>query len=166
MQSLRLILMRHAKSDWGDEGCPDHDRTLNARGRRSAPQMAGWLAASNYLPDIIHASTARRGAETIAGMMTVWKPQPPVYPNPSLYLAHPEAILKLVRSDSLGKATVMLVAHNPGLQQLASHFAGDELDFPTAAIAIFDFPISDWSELTTATPARLIQHVFPKGLGT
>ena len=98
--------------------------------------------------------------------MTVLRPQPPVYPNPSLYLAHPEAILKLVRSDSVGKATVMQVAHNPGLQQFASHYAGDELEFPTAAIAIFEFPISDWSALTTATPARLIQYVFPKGLDT
>ncbi|MEE3099475.1 MAG: histidine phosphatase family protein, partial [Pseudomonadota bacterium] len=65
----RLVLMRHAKSDWGDPGLGDHDRPLNDRGRRAAPRMGAWLAAQGAFPDAALLSSARRVQETWAGVL-------------------------------------------------------------------------------------------------
>ena len=164
MQQHRLILMRHAKSDWSQPSTGDHDRSLNTRGQAAAPKMARWLFSSGHLPDLILASTARRVRETVSGMMSNWDPRPPVYESESLYLATPEAILQAVRTDSLDKASVMVVAHNPGMQYLASQLASRELQFPTAAIAIFEFQIESWQQLAISSDVKLVDYVFPKGL--
>ncbi|MBN9170688.1 MAG: histidine phosphatase family protein [Microbacterium sp.] len=57
---IRLALVRHAKSDWSDDGIADHDRPLNARGERDAPAMARRLAVTGFAPDVIVSSTATR----------------------------------------------------------------------------------------------------------
>lgn len=156
--------MRHAKSDWSQPNTGDHDRSLNARGQAAAPKMARWLANAGDIPDLILGSTARRVRETVSGMMSVWDQQPPAYESKVLYLATPETILQTVRVDSLDKTCVMVVAHNPGIQYLASQLASRELTFPTAAIAIFDFQLETWQQLAMSNDAKLVDYVFPKGL--
>ncbi|XZE53339.1 SixA phosphatase family protein [Planctomycetaceae bacterium SH139] len=158
--------MRHAKSDWNDAAATDHDRTLNDRGRRDAPRMATWLLQQTELPELILASTAVRVSQTLDLLMTSWPSQPPVHPLESLYLAAPETILRTLQTDTLGLSRVMIVAHNPGLQMLANQLAGEHFDFPTAAIAIFDFDDIDWTQLSHSTPARLSAFGTPKGIAT
>ena len=164
MKQHRLILMRHAKSDWGQPETADHDRPLNARGQAAAPKMAKWLLESSLVPNVILASTARRVRETISGLMTVWKDRPPVLETSELYLATPETILRTIRSDAGDHTCVMVVAHNPGMQYLASILASRELQFPTAAVACFDFQLESWQQLTPSCEANLFEYVFPKGL--
>lgn len=156
--------MRHAKSDWAEPELTDFDRPLNARGREAAPKMARCLVTAGLLPDVILASSARRVRETVSGLMTVWDSQPPVHETRELYLATPETILRTIRSDVSEQSTVMVIAHNPGMQHLASQLAGRELHFPTAALACFDFEIDDWQQLQLSCQASLVEHVFPKGL--
>lgn len=148
--ALMLALMRHAKSDWADAEVTDHDRPLNARGRRDAPRMARWLAEQQgFLPEVILASTAARVRETVAGLLLVWSHQPLVMFSKSLYLPTADSILEHVRCEaflSTGQrpAAALVIAHNPAIEQLVSKLAGDSTRMPTAAVAIFQCdPIDD-----------------------
>lgn len=145
-------------------GQQDHQRALNPRGRHDAPRMAAWLAERYGVPDIILASTAVRVQETVALMMATWNENPPVINNDHLYLAAPDTILKWIRSDAYTGSTLLLVAHNPGLQELISNLAGDLIDLPTAALAVFDVSITEWNERFGPNDVRLIDYARPKGL--
>ena len=61
---IRLVLVRHAKSDWANPSIDDHDRPLNARGLRDAPRMARALAGTGFRPEVILSSTALRARTT------------------------------------------------------------------------------------------------------
>lgn len=159
---LRLILMRHAKSDWGDPGLSDHDRPLNPRGERDAPRMARWLADAGWVPDLVLASTAMRVRETIQGMQSLWQPVPTVLFSGNLYLASPEEILRSIRSDAISGKTLMVVAHNPGLQILVSQLTGELVGFPTAAMALFHLSGEHWSDAISANTACLVHLIRPK----
>lgn len=144
----RLILMRHAKSSWADPGQADLDRPLNERGRRNAAAIGGWLRARNYVPDQALISTAARTRETWAGVA----PSPgacPAHFLPGLYHADPAQMLAALR-EATG-ATVLMLGHQPGIGALAARLVrtppnDPEFErFPTAATAILDFAIADWS---------------------
>lgn len=159
---LRLILMRHAKSDWGDPGLSDHDRPLNPRGQRDSPRMARWLADAGWVPDLVLASTATRVRETIQGMEAVWESAPPVLYSDALYLASPEELLRTIRSDAISGDTLLVVAHNPGLQILVSQLAGELVSFPTAAMALFHINGVQWADVISAKQACLVHLIRPK----
>lgn len=164
MMKERLILMRHAKSEWGDPAIADFDRPLNGRGRRDAPRMARWLARHHMVPDRILASTARRVQETVAGMLPCWDAAPAVLWSGDLYHASPEAILRHLASDGGEDSTVMIVAHNPGLELLVGTLAGEMIPFPTAAMAIFAVRGENWAQPIDRKKARLIAVQYPKEL--
>ncbi|EBA10227.1 SixA phosphatase family protein [Sagittula stellata] len=142
----RLILMRHAKSDWA-LGQPDAARPLNARGQRSAAAMGDWLREKSYLPDEILCSTAQRTRETL----DLLRITAPTSFQKGLYLAAPEKLRKALRKAK-GEAVLML-GHNPGIGLFAQslevtppdHPRFD--DYPTCATLIVDFPITDWTKL-------------------
>lgn len=142
----RLILMRHAKSDWGSPDLADHDRPLNKRGRAAAPQMADWMLQHGFVPDRILCSSALRTQQTAERMLPQWDSQVSVHTTGELYLASPERILNSICSDSGDAACVLVLAHNPGLQTLVSHLTDSYLSFPTAALAVFELDIDDWSQ--------------------
>ena len=159
-----LILMRHAKSDWGDESLSDHDRPLNRRGKRDAPRMADWLAEIDMVPDVILSSSSERTCETVALMTDQWSSEPTTLFSQSLYLATPEAILSTILSDACDAMKLMVVAHNPGITHLVSSLAGEFTEMPTAAIAIFKIPAVEWSNLQAGTPMSLHEFMRPKAL--
>lgn len=139
---LTLILMRHAKSDWSEAGLSDHDRPLNARGKRDAPEMAKWIQQHLGLPDLILASTATRVVETIQRMQQTWNVNPLVIRCESLYLASPQTILEHVENESIladghRAKKLLVVGHNPGMEQLVSSMCDRLTPFPTAAVAAF-----------------------------
>ncbi len=140
-----LLLMRHAKSDWKQPGLADHDRPLNARGRRAAPLMAHHLSDQGIRVDVILASTAERVRETIELMQQVWCEEVEVLPQKSLYLASPQEIASQIQSLHDSWQNVMLVGHNPGLSAAASLLAGIGQEMPTAAIAVFQAEIDSWA---------------------
>jgi phosphohistidine phosphatase len=165
--ALTLILMRHAKSSWGDPEQDDFDRPLNRRGRKSAPAIAGWLAEKGYLPDIVLVSGAWRTVET-------WERMAPLLPEtaimqsaPALYLAEPKVILGVLQSQSA--PTVMLIGHNPGIGSLASALASRPpahpkfLQYPTAATTVFEFDAPSWPAVTPGT-GDVLDFVVPRDL--
>jgi phosphohistidine phosphatase len=149
--TLRLILTRHAKSDWSAPEEPDHDRPLNARGRRQAPLVGRWLASRRDLPAKVLCSDAKRTHETLDLILPELPGSPEVAIEPALYHAQPETILSVIRSQHV--PVLMVVGHNPGLAETARRFAHAPphhprfADFPTAATAVFDFTEDAWSQV-------------------
>lgn len=160
-----LILMRHAKSDWGSPDLPDHARHVNGRGQSDTLRMAQWMAEQALIPEIILASTAVRVRETVDSLRAHWSDPPPVCYSDDLYLAPPEAILRCVRGDAMDFTRVMVVGHNPGLAALVEKLAGQSLSMPTAAVAAFQLRIDNWRKLSTHSPVEAVTYHCPKSVG-
>jgi phosphohistidine phosphatase len=146
---IRLALVRHAKSDWENADLDDHDRPLNDRGVQDAPRMAARLRASGFRPDVILSSTALRArttAEAFGEELEV-----PVTPDPGLYGAPARAILAAAAAS--GAASVLVVAHDPGLSVLAARLSDDGIaHMPTCAVATFTWSADDWDVATGLDP--------------
>ncbi len=159
-----LILMRHAKSDWGDESLSDHDRPLNERGIGDTPAMAQWFAEINAVPDLILCSAATRTRQTATLLRSEWDPPPEVSYSESLYLATPDKILQTIRSDGCDASILMVVAHNPGTAHLISSFAEQMIDVPTAAAGVFEVDLDDWADLRSSDSPKMLRYMRPKAL--
>ena len=154
----RLFLLRHAKSDWGDPGLDDFDRPLSRRGRNAAPRVAAWMHESDLVPELVLCSAARRTTETWELMTPVLGAIPTEH-HGALYLASPGRILDLLAEQDDGVQSIMVIAHNPGTEELASRLTagGDDrarermrLKFPTAALAVISFGVDRWLDLSRA----------------
>ncbi len=132
-----LILLRHAKSDWsGHES--DHDRPLAKRGRRQAPEAGRWLAVNVDPIDLAVVSTARRARTTWDLVSEELDPPPSTRYDDDAYAASGGELLDLVRSLDEARRTVVLVGHNPGIEDLAETLTGDRVPMPTSALAVIE----------------------------
>ena len=179
----QLILLRHAKSDWPD--VPDRDRPLAKRGRRDAPRIGRWLHEHGYQPDVVVVSDAARTRQTWDLVAPEHGGSPAVRFKPRAYAASALTLLYLAQELPARYRTALLIAHNPGLSDLATSLAAPPesdrapglpesdrattnngprpaISLPTAAVAIFDFP-GDWPSLTPGH-ARLISLTIPADL--
>lgn len=148
---IRLVLARHAKSDWGEPSLSDHDRPLNDRGMRDAPRMAARLAASGFQPEVIQASTAERARATAEAFGAQFGVE--VRLDHDLYLAPASRLLRAAAAT--GAASVMVVAHDPGMSVLAGLLSGDRIaHMPTCAVATFTWDTDDWDVATAIDPAE------------
>ena len=144
----RLIIMRHAKSDWSDLTASDHERSLNTRGQRSAAAMGAWIRDNTLRPDHVLCSDAARTKETFERLDLG---NVPATFTRNLYLAEPEVMRHQLRN--LGDGCVMIIAHNPGCAMLAEMLAAkapnhpDFHRFPTGAAIVLEFETSTWREL-------------------
>lgn len=145
---IQLILARHAKSDWVDEGLDDHDRPLNDRGRRDAPAMARSVLRRGVRPEVLLSSTAVRARSTADAFAEEFEVE--VTERPELYLAEPEALLDAARTS--GAREVMVVAHDPGMSDLVSRLADRDVRMVTSAVAIFTWHEGDWSDVGSTAP--------------
>jgi phosphohistidine phosphatase len=168
----RLMLMRHAKSDWSVGGQRDRDRALAARGREAAPLIGAYMAHHGLRPDKVLVSTARRARETWELAASAFGKDLDVSYDDRLYEANPKALLIPLRETSASAHSLLVVGHNPGIQELASLLmASGDIDarqrllekFPTAALAVIDFPLDSWSALAPHS-GRLDRFVTPRAL--
>ncbi|MEI9994783.1 MAG: histidine phosphatase family protein [Rhizomicrobium sp.] len=155
----RLLLLRHAKAVPGG-GSDDFERELTARGREDAPKLGTYIRQQRYTPDTIVASPARRTMETVELATDEFNGTRRVDYLEPLYLAEPELILSIVRLALDKTKTLMVVGHNPGLEQIATFLAREpvkrkerdrfdliEEKFPTAALAVLDFDVARWRDV-------------------
>ncbi|MEW1646140.1 histidine phosphatase family protein [Streptomyces sp. NPDC091219] len=166
----RLVVLRHAKSAW-PAGVPDHQRPLAPRGRRDAPAAGAALAGTDALPDLALCSTAVRARQTWELASAEWETPPPVRFDPGLYAADVTELLDAVRQVPPEVETLLLIGHNPGLEELVLELAGDGLGdaldevrvkFPTSAIAVLAWHGDTWRELAPGT-ALLTGLTVPRG---
>jgi phosphohistidine phosphatase len=163
----RLFLLRHAKSSWDDPRLDDHDRPLAPRGLRASAVMAEHLRQERIAPTLVLCSPARRTRETLERVMPLDRAE--VRIEDELYRASSKDLLQRLRELPHEVDSVMLIGHQPAIQQLALQLAaeGSELErlkakFPTAALATLDFP-GEWSGLGRGS-AELVAYVKPKQL--
>ena len=159
----RLILLRHAKSDWPD--VPDHDRPLAKRGRKDAPVIGRWLRDHGYVPDTVICSTALRTRQTWDRVAPELTGSPEVRFEPRAYAASALTLLYLCQELPDRYRAALLIAHNPGIAELADSLAAPGhpgLSFPTAAVAVFEFA-GDWPGLAPGQ-ASLLDSTTPADL--
>jgi phosphohistidine phosphatase len=150
-----LILMRHAKSSWKDSTLDDHDRPLNSRGWQDAPKAAAALLPLLTPPALALCSTARRATQTLSEVISTGGFQGATFFTRELYLADAATILDVLRAQGGKAKTILLIAHNPGLEELAQALTGEQVPFPTAGIARIDLSIRTWKTLNLPVNASL-----------
>lgn len=159
-----LLIMRHAKSSWANDRLADFNRPLNDRGRRDAPRMGKLLIQLDIVPDLIIASSAKRASET-AEMAALAASYPgDIRYTEELYLADPETYVELARETDESVSTLLLVGHNPDIEELINDLGGKEERMPTAALAVFHLPIDNWAELNLGDEYELAGVWRPKEL--
>ncbi|RWC50039.1 MAG: histidine phosphatase family protein [Mesorhizobium sp.] len=167
----QLLLLRHAKSSWDDPDLNDFDRPLAERGVKTARLMGRELAARGWLPDLVLVSAALRTRDTWRLVAAELSTHPRIAFTEALYGASAKDILNQVHQADPSCGSLLVVGHNPGLEDLAKQLAGSgsepkarkRLDekFPTSALARFVFE-GDWPGLSVA---RLTHCLRPKDLG-
>ncbi len=167
----RLVVLRHAKSDW-PAGVADQDRPLGRRGRRDAGAAGRWLADHGSLPDLVWCSPARRTRETWDGLSSELGPEDPVEVrfDERVYDAGLVDLLAVLRDTPADRGCVLLVGHNPGVQELVLSLAKHDSDearalaaakYPTSALAVLDLD-TGWSAVTPGCGV-LTSFAVPRG---
>ncbi len=168
----QLLLLRHAKSSRDDPKQPDRERPLSPRGHRAAGVMRRCMRELGLLPDLVLVSTARRTMETLEALEP-WDETPLIEPMDSLYLASATQLLTTLHGVGEVVRSVLVIAHNPGLHELALALVGPPpigetsetarrlaAGFPTGALAEFIVP-ARWWELDVGG-ARLQRFLMPR----
>lgn len=167
-----LFLLRHAKSSWDDPLLDDFDRPLSKRGRRSAKAIADYLNHERIRPDQVLCSASRRTRETVDRLQRRLGRALPVRFERGLYLADAATLLNRLRRLPDGLASVMIVGHNPGLENLLTllldRSAGEAGvshpdAYPTGALGLLRFDIDHWQDVHPES-ARLIAFIRPRDL--
>lgn len=168
--SRELLILRHAKSDWGSGATTDFERPLNKRGKHDAPRLGRWLHQQGLIPDRVISSPARRAKQTVQRVChelgidpetIVWEPR--------IYEAELAALLGALATHAGEARRVLLVGHNPGLDHLLRHLVPDAPVnedgklLTTAALARVELP-DDWQNLSQGSGV-LRQMVRPRDLG-
>ncbi len=147
----RLLVLRHAKSDRSDDTLRDHDRPLAPRGEADAPQMGVALAALDATPDVVLTSTALRARETAHRVAAAMGYNGTIVEEPDIYAASVDTLLRALR-DRDDATTILLVGHNPGLEELIGLLTGGMaadpiVRLPTAGLACLALDIAEWSHI-------------------
>ena len=163
MADKELILVRHAKSSWGDVDLDDHDRPLNGRGERNAPEMGVRLAGTGVRPQAMFTSTALRAATTAEIIAeAIGFPQGEIVKEPGLYHAGVEDWLTWITGLDNAWNTVMAFGHNPGITELVAGVWGLPVqNVPTCGVVSLRFEVPEWKNAATGKPTDALFD-YPK----
>ncbi len=159
-----LLILRHAKSSWKDAALSDHERPLNKRGHRDAPKMGRLLREKKRLPQLIIGSSAKRVHETIEHVSEAGGYKGEILYRDTLYLGEPADYFTLLKAVDERYDRVMVVGHNPGIEEFLELLTGQEQIMPTAALAEVELPIDYWQELDETTIGTLLNLWLPRQL--
>jgi phosphohistidine phosphatase len=158
----RLLILRHAKSSWANSSISDWQRPLNERGLRDAPRAGEWLRERALTPDLILTSDAVRARTTAEAVARAAGYSQEIRIEPSLYHARPDDVLAVLGGVSAEARTVLVVGHNPGLEELVQQLTGEHHDLPTAALVHIAMAIAVWSDVTTVSAAAIVDIWRPR----
>lgn len=158
----QLLILRHAKSDWGNSSLDDWERPLNERGERDAPRVGKWLREQSIVPDLIVTSDAMRARTTAQAVAKAAGYTREVVLEPTLYLAPPDAILDIVCGLPDDAASAMIVGHNPGLEDFVEQLSDEPQGLVTAALVQLEIPIDRWRDFDFSIGATIINSWRPK----
>lgn len=153
--------MRHAKSSWDDSSLTDFDRPLNDRGKATAPFMGELIAGRELAPEEIVSSPAKRALQTATLVKESGGLEAPIRLDERIYEASPQMMSQVVSEFSDAFDVVMIVGHNPGFEGFVSFLTGKQESMPTAAVAVIDLDIDNWSDVKNGE-GDLIEVIRPK----
>lgn len=161
----KLLLVRHGKSEWGNQHLADFDRPLNPRGHRNAPEMAARLLQKNLVPQLVVSSPALRAITTARHFVQAWKKSvTQIKEEANIYEANVKSLLKIINKFDNNCDYIAVFGHNPGFTDLANYLSdADIYNMPTCSIVLLEFPFEDW-EMVSHHTGRLLQFDYPKSL--
>ena len=145
-----LMLLRHAKSDWSNEGLSDIERPLNHKGRKCARRLGKYLKKFNMIPDLIRVSPAKRALQTLELMQEQWdtedKNRCHIIETKDFYPGNSNILMSQIAKINMGIEKVMFIGHNPGMESLIALLGRFEEQFhlPTAGMVVFRNTSRDW----------------------
>lgn len=169
--ALTLYLLRHAKAVVADGKTPDFDRPLAVRGHRESVELASLLADRSYAPARVLCSSSQRTRETLGPLLSAWPINASIEIARDLYNASANELLVLVRKQSSDTSSLMLIGHNPGIEQLARGLVGSGEDavlrrlhdhYPPAGLAVIEFDSEAWADIRLSA-GRLSAFEAPRG---
>ena len=166
-----ILLLRHGKSSWSDPTISDVDRPLARRGERASKRIAKHLRRKRIRPDLVLCSPSLRTRQTLEAIAPSLGKGCSVELAPELYAASEQELLERLRALPESADSVMLIGHNPGLQELALVLASRgrylpklQQKFPTGALATLVVASNSWAAIGPGD-AELVDYVVPKQLG-
>ncbi|HEX8495261.1 MAG TPA: histidine phosphatase family protein [Pyrinomonadaceae bacterium] len=158
-----LFLLRHAKSSWKDASLPDFERPLNKRGRQAAPLIGKFMRKQKVRPNLILCSPAERARQTIALVGEAANFKAELRYDERIYEANIARLLSVISQIDEDAGRVLIVGHNPGLEELLEFLTGEVRHMPTAALAHITLNIERWADASEQS-GELAQLVRPKEL--
>jgi len=159
-----LLLLRHAKSSWKDSDIDDHERPLNKRGKKDAPKMGRLLNNEHLLPDLIISSSAKRCRKTTEHVIHASGYRGETRISNELYEATADTLVDLFAKQPDEVTRLLLIGHNPGLEELLERLIGVYTPLTTAALCLIELPIETWSEINDETRGTLMKTWQPREL--
>jgi phosphohistidine phosphatase len=157
---LTLLVLRHAKAEQG-EGLPDDQRELSPKGRKAARKMGELARDEELLPERILSSTSVRTRQTVELFVEASGCTAPVEYLRTLYLAPPRAYLEALAKHAVGATRVMVVGHNPGLEDLVRELTGEAVSLPTAALVECAVPLEKFESAAQLEDAGVeLRRIF------
>ncbi|MEJ5994949.1 histidine phosphatase family protein [Pedobacter sp. Du54] len=159
----RLLLIRHAKSDWGNPSVRDFDRPLNKRGYANAPEMGKRMVNQNIYPDLVISSPALRALTTAKYFSKEWEiDENNIQTDKTIYEATLKNLLNVVHQFDNRFNTIALFGHNPGLTDFANYLSEVNIyNMPTCSIVMLEFSFNDW-HLVSSSTAKVLLFDYPK----
>ena len=156
-----VFFVRHAKSSWDNPLLSDHDRPLNARGKKDAVSMGIKIKNRDWIPAKIISSTAKRAKKTAKKINKTLDIEN-IELNDRLYHASPHTIFSVLKQLNDEIPSVMIVAHNPAMTEIINYFSRDFIpNVPTTGIFKIDFDVTNWDEINFEN-GKLIDFIYPK----
>ncbi len=143
-----LLVLRHAKSNWENTDVSDFDRSLNTRGIETAPKVGLNLKKKKLQIDLILSSPAKRAKQTAILVKETAEINAQIKYEEKIYEASSLRLSQIIAKIDDKHETVLLVGHNPGIEDLVRLLSGEIKAFPTAALAKITLKIKKWSDIS------------------
>jgi len=146
-----LLLLRHARSDNATPGSSDINRPLNERGKQQAQAIGNFIKKQNLTVELVVCSPAVRARETAELVLSAAEVDAKVRYDQRIYEASPHQLLEVISEVDAARNTVLLVGHNPGIEELLKALTGKEEPISPGTLASIDFGFDEWSSVTEAS---------------
>ncbi len=157
-----LMLLRHAKSSWKDSSLDDIERPLNKRGLSDAPQMGELIEREGWGPDQIICSPARRAIKTAELVAKGADYRDEIEVEESLYFSGTDAYIRVIQRQSEYVERLMIVGHNPDIEDLYGRLSGDSIHYSTCTLSIIEFELDSWRSFRLNSACKVLEFWSPK----